>query len=248
MTIINPYRFASASSSHWSANGATLDAYDTYLKAVYKFNSGALTADSRGANALTNNGVSETASGKDGYGAVFTRADSDYMTIASVGADFKPTTRMCISFWVKFTTLPGPGETMALFELQTNGSYYNAFKLNKNMSSVLKFEIMIETTSYDNYWLQGSVTVAAATWYNFVYYADGDYLHIYQNGALFCSLDYTGTTLQETTSVLLGNDYAARYLNATFDEFCFWKDVNISDIGAFASALYNTDVGAFWNP
>lgn len=103
---------------------------DANLKAYYRFDSGALTTDSKGSNTLTNNNsVAENASGQFGYAAdggatntnKYLRADSN------IGIDGNSSmTAMC---WVKMNTEIAAGTSVFLQHFSTGGAqrYINAY-------------------------------------------------------------------------------------------------------------------------
>jgi len=97
---------------------------DPNCVASWRFEDGALTADSTGTNTLSNNGVSsQTVDYQDGLGcADFELSESDSMGIqnTSLSSDypFKSGTtnrKISVCFWTKFESLPGAYETDYLY-------------------------------------------------------------------------------------------------------------------------------------
>lgn len=91
---------------------------DGSCKALWRFESGALTTDSKSTNTLTNSGVSEeTTNHMEGScGALFESANSDYMNIpdANLASGFPlksgDTTKIAtFAFWFRAATVPGSG-------------------------------------------------------------------------------------------------------------------------------------------
>jgi hypothetical protein len=97
---------------------------DPNLLAYYRFNSGALTTDSKNSNTLTNNNtVGETAGGIFGYGADFGAANSSkYFSISDdLGLNGQT---VSIGFWFKFLDTSAKQEFFLLNDSTTNTQLY----------------------------------------------------------------------------------------------------------------------------
>jgi hypothetical protein len=102
---------------------------DANLASYYRFNSGALTTDSKGSSTLTDHGtVAETASGKYGYAADFgTGNTTDFFTLATTFGITDATSQFSINMWVKFP-YGEPSGLVNFFDLRpsSNDCYFEA--------------------------------------------------------------------------------------------------------------------------
>lgn len=231
-------------STTWTANSSTLSPGDSYLSAVYHFNSGALTTDSIGSNTLTNNNaIVESASGIYGYCADLELSSSQYFSIASTSTDFDSTNYFTVSFWVKLESLPSSEQVFWAF---TCNSYHHSLAIYDN-AGTYTYEVQVEDTSGDRY--SGSVAVSGGlstgVWYNFVYVANGTVVKIYKNGVdESVDLAYTAP-LEGTNSLNIGASHVPNYyVDGLIDEWYYWKDYALSSTQV--TALYNSGTGAFY--
>lgn len=99
---------------------------DANLKAYYRFNSGALTTDSKGSNTLTNNNsVSENASGKFGYAADGGATNTNKFLRIDSNIGIAGNSSMTISLWLKMNTeLASGGSVFAQHFSQTGSKRY----------------------------------------------------------------------------------------------------------------------------
>lgn len=240
--------FRTAVSGHWSANSSTLDPLSSSLVAAYKFNTGALTTDSKGSNTLTNEGtVTETASGKSGYGAVLADSSAQYFKIATAGSDFSFGSKMTMSAWVKFTTIDSD-DIYTIF-LGNSGDHYIGYNVRYLSSNYVTYSYL--RTDSGAYSYNGasegfaSWTPTAGTWYHLVMTVDltAGQLKYYVDGTLKVTITTAGTSLTAMSNLYIGSELGtSRHLNATLDEVYFFK-------GHAATQDEVTALnGAFWSP
>lgn len=236
---------------------ATLNSYNTYLTAAYKFNNGALVTDSKGSNTLINNNtVVGDASGKSGYCANLEKDSSQSFTITNPSADFKPSSKLAISCWVKWESLPGEGEEQTVcfgqFTNSGDGSPALCMIALYTSSGVQKFDIL----TYNNDGSSVTMTPAAVTintgvYYHLVYILDGTNMRFFINNVQY-SVDKSYSVIRPPDSEFaIGkiNYYGSRYyLDGMIDEFYFWKDPPLTAVNAaeFVSELYNSGAGRFY--
>jgi len=226
----------------WTAKGSVLDAYNDYLVAVYKFNNGALTTDSKNSNTLTNYGsVVSSSDGKSGYCAQFNGSTSNFYSSSS---DFRPTTSMAVSLWFKITELT---DEFYFFRHHDNyfcDNYYEAgnYRIISSIYQENGFQKIVDVIS----------NFSTGTYYHYLMIATGTSLKVYINGSqIGSSVGYNGTIRVTSHDIHIGGSHLNKYApNGKLDEFYFWKNIiiNDNDTDAFASALYNSGVGAFYIP
>src|SRR3990167_2629412 len=97
--------------------------FDANLVAYYRFNSGALTTDSKGSNTLTNvNTVGETASCKFGYAADTGESNSNKLFTIATNLGINGNGDISISFWAKLRTEIGAGSQYFFSHTSTGGA------------------------------------------------------------------------------------------------------------------------------
>ena len=131
--------------SHWSANSGTLDLLDSHMPVVYKFESGALTTDSKGSNNLTASATPPTSviGGMDGNCVNFARTLPGQSMWLNTSGDFNSPNKFSISTWLKWMPL-GTG-----IWVQSTGSLIWSIEISSNR---IRFTIV---TGIDLYAVEG---------------------------------------------------------------------------------------------
>jgi hypothetical protein len=222
--------------SHWSANGATLDTYDTSLVAVYKYNFGAGTADSKGMFTLTdNNTVGSSGFGQSGYCADFNGSDEYYSRAACTATQFG-TGSFTISTWVHL-------DTTANYEafLSTFGGTSPVFILRQDNTGKWSY---YEDIGGDH----TGGTVATGNFYHLVMTrnaASSNRADLYVNGSSV--VNFTDSNNYATANAFnIGWSHDVYYMDGKQDETYIWKGAALSS--SAVTALYNSGDGAFWSP
>jgi len=229
----------------WTANGSVLDAYNDYLVAVYKFNNGALTTDSKNSNTLTAvNSPSASSSGKDGYCAYLSKSSNQYF-ICHDNPNFN-LQFFSISVWFKWTEYR---------YVHGSGIFAKGASGKVNWDLYLDGNNKIRAQIYDSKnvsKVDSSTNPSENTWYHVVVTCGGygSYLKMYINGvqeggSVVVNInDYW----KDTTNILIGtrntNDSSYNF-NGYIDELVIWNtELSSTEV----SALYNSGTGAFYIP
>lgn len=226
--------------SHWSANGATLDAFDSNLKGYYKFNSGSIGNDST-ANGyhLTNSGADEQSSGKSGNCAEFVKANNDYMYRAS--NPFVFTGQCTIAYWIYFNSQTSDADMIG-------NSYSGGFDIYNYSTNPTPKVVFYNAGDNGGGGWAWDVTFSNSAWYHLALRRNSsNQLFFYVNGSQIGSYVTTSTTIGNgSNNIQFGKDVtASNWLDGRLDEVGFWN----TDIGSSGiSALYNGGTGAFWTP
>lgn len=160
----------------------TTDLFDSAnLIAYYRFNSGALTTDSKGSYTLTNNNtVGETASGKYGYGADFgstntnksLTADSDLGIVGGA---------ISMNIWVKMQTEIGSSSQFFVGQQDGGNKVGNTIFYDYNGGTRrLVFRRSKNYVANDD--LNYTITLGTTNWYMLTYVYDGSEVSAYVNG------------------------------------------------------------------
>jgi hypothetical protein len=208
---------------------------DANLQAYYRFNTGALTTDSKGSNTLTNNNtVGETASGKFGYAADFGNANTN-KTFTRTGTYNIVNWSDSFSFsaWIKRYGEIGSGEQRFLFK-QINpaasggGLVWMGYQYN---SGTRRFAC----GRYDEAGTQLGVinTNLGTDWHHVVMVYDGTNITPYLDGVAGTPVASDGTSAGES----YGNTFGLGYDSNTN----FWSGY-IDDVAVFNKALTANEV------
>ena len=216
---------------------------DPNCVALWRMESGALTADSIGTNTLTNHGVAEDAVNfKEGACAAdFESTESDYMIIgdAALNAGFPlksgdTSKKYSFAFWVKFESVGA---------VITKGyTGYDGFQLTITAGGVLKLENCLETFPWN------IATIVSGRWYHIGIAGDGVLktvtARIWDDTA-GTATTYTHTFTNEITvgskSFVIGSIYngLASFLGGLFDELVVFKDVKtVADFDLIRTGWY----------
>lgn len=157
---------------------------DASLVALYRFNSGALTTDSKGSYTLTNtNTVAETSAGKFGYGADYGSGVNNRMLSVASNLGIAGDGDVTISSWVNPATTPNatyPILTLQSFSSTTNTDRFLAFYY-QYFSSTVELRVYAgvypfpANTSY-------TITLENGAWYHSVVTRTGTTYNAYLNG------------------------------------------------------------------
>jgi hypothetical protein len=246
MTYYLNRRKAFRGGTTWTAENATLNPYDSNLKAVWRFDNGALLVDSVGANTFTNNNaVTNVAGGIYGYGADFEQSSSQYLSLASIPADLKPTAQMTYNMWFKPESQPSSGKYQQL--IYSGITSPNVQMYYKNNSGTPEMQAYLYTDGGTESQVV-TQTLTNATQYMLTLRADGTNFRLFVNGsAIGANNAYDGSIVASPTGEYrIGTDNGGgnmEYLDGIVDELYFWN-TGLSD--AAITALYNTATGSFY--
>ncbi|MBM4027006.1 MAG: hypothetical protein FJ280_16625, partial [Planctomycetes bacterium] len=236
-----------------SVSGANNFANDPNCVSVWRLEPGTLTADSKGTNTLTNQGVtSQTADCREGSGCgLFVRSEGDhlYRTDSNLSSKFPLKTgdtnkRISVSAWVKLNSLPSSGAGFNVWSKANGASSPKKWCLQLgvfNLDGTPKFSVTHgynNGASYEMIWWTAGAPVAGR-WYFVVYtYQDSDRsyrLHVWDatnnqrlGGA---GSDVTGTTANPISVVnarwCIGSREDPQYMcwNGLIDEVAVFNDV-----------------------
>ena len=165
---------------------------DANLQAYYRFNTGALTTDSKASYTLTNNNtVGETASGKFGYAADFGSSNTNkYFSIAnSLGIDGDPCSFSC---WVKIRTEPATNTAFGITTQQNSNTKTRNTILYEDNSGTkrLVFRRARNGIAFDSFTY--NVTLGTTEWHNVVYTYDGTNVKGYLDGVYLNAVASSG--------------------------------------------------------
>lgn len=215
------------------------------VQAYYRFNTGALTTDSKGSYTLTNNNtVGEAASGKFGYSTDFGSTntnkslskDSTY-GITSWGASFS------VSLWIKRYSELGSGEQPFFakeIKATTGGINYISYEYNGGTRR-LKFARYDETTSEAAY-----ININLGTdWNHVVYVYNGTNIIPYANGVAGTPVASDGTSLGTSyqNDLHIGTDGGGNYWSGYIDDVSVFNRVLTA---AEVLSIYKSGAGALF--
>lgn len=228
---------------------------DPNCTAVYNFEDGALTVDSKGGNTLDNNGASaDTGDYKQGGASVdFELSETDYMTIADGDLDAGVFGRSdgsavgSICFWIKLESMVADSFSATKHNPESD---LRSLALEIDSSDKLGFTSGYSSGTAGNFYDYGTV-FALATWYHVTFTLDGsdNYRIRIRNGSTgaLLSTDLTGTltnSISLTTAALVigaradGAGYSG-YLDGKLDELVYFKDVlTVSEIDQIYAGTY----------
>lgn len=233
---------------------------DTSCKALWRFEAGALTTDSKGSNTLTLSATPPTAHAttywEGAFSAAFVRASSEYAYIANASLDSgfplksdDTTKQVTFAFWIRFTTVATSGQYHQILCKSLSGSD-NGLEVQLAYSSGAKFRIVwgyTETTqtTWDVF------TPVTARWYHIAIIIDGVNktwkCRVYDNTAT-TTTNYTGTTpaselrVNSRTLYIGCYDTIANYLDGYLDEFVVFNRLLIdAEVDAIRNRIFATN-------
>lgn len=198
-------------------------------------------------NDLTDNNTVTTATGKQGEAALFTAANTEYLTITDASqSGLEGMADLSISFWIKFTSSPAIDTGFILYDKDWTGGdrayhmrYYNdngAYKLWAMIYTVT--EGQLSTVEYVN-------TFSTGTWYHFVmvYDSSGQTITTYVNNSQVAQITGEGGSAVNSNSTRFtigANDTNGSPFDGVIDEFGMWSKTLSS---GERSDLYNSGAG-----
>lgn len=209
---------------------------DANLIAYYRFNTGALTTDSKGSNTLTNNNtVGETASGKYGYAADFGTSNTDkYFSRAS---DLGITGgAISMAAWIKVRTEPGDATGQAIVYQSDSGNDV-AFDITyKQTSSVPKITCTRSRDGIGADAVSHDVTLGTTLWHHVALTYNGTTMRLYLNGT---DVGNTAASGNGSDPVTTDSFNIGRY---GYDTGSNYASMYIDDVAVFNRALTAEEV------
>lgn len=224
----------------------TVQFYNTYHKASWKFSDGAAATDTNGVFTLT--GATSEEGGKSGYSLSHVATNAQY---PEVGAS------LAWSFWVKLTNnwrncilvskdLNANSATSGIMYIRFRGFQNGDNKNSFSMNMIRDDNSETVTAKYE---LSGSLQENA--WYHIVGVYDNGYLGIYVNGGASSFVALNSTLKGNAAGIWMGN---ANQNNEriSIDEFNTWERsgasiwANSTERSAFISALFAAGLGDFY--
>lgn len=198
---------------------------DAYLKAYYRFESGALATDSSpSGHTLTAIGTPTLGTGKFGGGVSLVSASSQAYSIAH--ADFRPTGNFTISFWIKTSSV-----SQNVAQSWYGANPYGGWLVQIDGSGIIRFYSARNTgtTLGTNY--QRTVGVKAVNdnaWHLITCTWDGSYLRHYIDGYLDGEVAWANAPAYGATNytrIGCGNDTGTNYnfVNGILDDFSLFN-------------------------
>lgn len=240
---------------------------DPNCKALWKFDSGALTTDSISTNTLTNTGVAEdTVNHKEGTGCGdWEVTESDYMSIAdaSLATGFplksNDTTKVIsLCGWIKLETLPSSAHYVIYSKYDAAGNKRSFWfsVLNTAGTSVFRLILGYNAGASAEGFSHGS-SLSAATWYHYtVTYdnADKSYaIRIRDTNGNTVGTDLTGTATLDVNKLYVGTEPVRigianvtpyGYFDGLMDEKVVFSDIITSSEDAqIAQGVYGAGAG-----
>jgi len=225
---------AEVSSLYNSGNGAS-DYLTLANVSYYKFDSGALTTDSVGANTLTNNNtVGESASGKIGYCADNGTAVNKYFSVAS-NMGIAGNGSFSYACWVKLNSEidNGPPNQWFIFNHSSTTTSNRYFQIEYQYNGgTRRIRFNNSGGSSDFY----TLTMGTSNWYHFAVSRSGTTASCYINGVLVLTCSQ-GSDTQGANRLLIGGD-GTYGIKGLVDEAGFWSRALLADE---ISQLYNSN-------
>lgn len=185
---------------------ATPYTVDVNCMAIFNMESGALTTDSKGTNTLTNSGVTADVTGEPQGSAwgLFTRSESDYMTIADTDLDTDYPLKdgevqksWTIAFWVELNTVDVIGVHTLL--RKGNGASDKSINMVVNTNNYVQVFLSSDGTGWDNNFSHNMALEVDVLYHVTITYDDtnGAYrIRIWDNGSsAIHGTDATGITI-----------------------------------------------------
>lgn len=179
-------------------------------------------ADAFGANTLTdNNTVTQDASGKQGSCALFTAANSEYLSIADNAALSTGDIDFTAWAWVKFTT--APASNMGILS-KYGGAGNREWSMQKTSANRLAFQVSNDGTAQVSA-TDSSVTVTAGVWYLIIGWHNSvaNTISIQYNNNTPVSTAHTTGVFDSANAFNIGRFGGSFYLDGVVDEVGFIK-------------------------
>lgn len=209
---------------------------DANLKAYYRFNSGALTTDSKGSNTLQNIGtVGELASGLFGVSADLGSSNSSKaFRTPSTDIGIAGSSAFSASIWVKIQTEPGTNATYVLMFHDSTTSDHYIFLEYIDLSGVKKLRVIFSGTTTDY-----TVTLGTSVWHNIIIVRDISNTKglLYLDGVAVISNATLGASAGGVNNFDLGYD----------ENSGNWSSIFMDDVAVFNRVLTPTDVAIIYS-
>lgn len=244
-----------------AAHGANDFSGDGNCKALWRFENGALTADSKGTNTLTavNTPVADTVNFKEGAASVdLENSETDYFSItdAALDAGFPlkngdANKKISLAFWCKIESLPTSSYYWVIYDKGV-GTNVRSFMISIYPTT---FSIQIGYNGGANWEVINHGTQPqTARWYHVgVTFQDSDKaykIRIWDDtaGALLGGAEVTGTSTNninvEDGALTIGFSTAAYSFDGLLDEIVVFDDILTSaEIDQIRSGTYGAAVG-----
>lgn len=196
------------------------------LQAYYKFDSGALTTDSKNSYTLTNNNTVGEGTGKYAgsadFGAsntnkYFSRADA----LGLVGAE-----DFTACGWVYIQTAPTAGQQQQFIHVNINSGSINIFGSYRHSGGNLQLYMQRNKNGTAAEEVSVNYTIPLNTWTHLAYTFDGSNIKIYANAVEVASNTASGTGANPVTDLTgIGQDGGGGDLiKGMIDDWAFFKD------------------------
>jgi len=220
-------------------------------KALWNFESGALTTDSKGGNTLVNSGVSADADEKQGdWSGLWVRDSADYMYVLDDNLDSgvplkygESNKSLSYSFWIKLTRVG----SVVQYILHKGDTGLNSINVQVSSPGTIGLLLSANGTSWGWGGYHGSALVINR-WYHVTVTYDGDNDDAYRiriwddTAQAIHGVDKTGTASDVfigNASIWLGYPVTAYNLDARVDEFTIWdRALNVAETDAIRSGEY----------
>jgi len=221
---------------------------DTHCKALWKFDDDALTADSKGTNTLTNDGVDEQlVDYKEGNGCgswVIANTDDQYITDANLNAGFPlkngdATKVISVCAWIKGTSFTEDTFSTIFSKWYANKASFRLAVYNEGGVYTCAISLGYNTGVAVEHKFHASA-LSLATWYHITASynnADKSYaIRVRDTNGAVVGVDLTGTaTLDanklnvEDAAVEIGVSQASKYFDGLMDEMVVFDDIITAD-------------------
>lgn len=214
---------------------------DANLIAYYRFNSGALTTDSKGSFTLTNNNTVGEGTGKFGIGADFGSSNSTKYFSRNDGVFTSQ--NKTLSLWVKLNTEISSGEWYFAYSYnKTDGREHNiSYQYN---SGTRRLDFRCSKTNVAAQDIFYNVTLGTSSWHNIVLTFNGSVIKGYLDGSPVGELNSTGNGSTEYLDVFgIGNSLSVANRNPGTG----YASAIIDDISLFSRALSDDEILLLYN-
>ena len=215
------------------------------LVSYYKFDSGALTTDSVGANTLTNNNtVAGTASGKIGYGADFGTSGSKFFNRTDA-LGLTTSSAYTYSVWFKLNIELGADYyTIGGLKIGANGGQSNFLALLYDYNGGTR-RLHAQIYRSVNGTIFNTITLGTTNWYHLVFTDTGTTQTLYLNGiSVGTPTALSGTQVINSEPEFTIGSYpngAGLYNLAITDEVGIWsRALSATEV----AGLYNNNLGS----
>lgn len=220
---------------------------DANLIAYYRFNTGALTADSKGSYTLTNSGpATENSSGMFGVAANWADANQSVLKILDA-LSLSEDSAWSVSWWVKVNSEPSDAiHYLMVKTLITGGHTQYQSIAYQDVAGQKKIYLQLLMTA-DKTTSANITALGTSVWHHFVYTHSvaGDCILYLDNVSTVTQTGATGTTswLGNATAFCIGNSDDQYYANAgvSMDDVAIFNDVlTVEEIGNLYNGTWST--------